>query len=81
MVHKRREANYKGSLDFCLLVVFLNRGKNMSKQKENEQIQGLVLFTSPQDPNEDYPFPLPEREDLDEKLRRYKLIIFKLRRS
>ena len=53
----------------------------MSKQKENERIQGLVLFTSPQDPNEDYPFPLPEREDLDEKLRRYKLIIFKLRRS
>jgi len=51
----------------------------MSKQKENEQVHGLILFPQPQDPNEDYPFPLPEREALDEKLRRYKLFLFKLR--
>jgi len=53
----------------------------LSKEKENEQMHGLVLFPKNKGPNEDYPFPLPEREGLDEKLRRYKLIIFKLRRS
>jgi len=48
-------------------------------EKEKEKVQGLVLFPKPQDPNEDYPFPLPGTEALEEKLRHYRLFLFKLR--